>query len=65
MTTTINNTEYTVVRYGAKALHLTGSLYMPTLCGKSETIETQFEVVDADPTCKRCLKSAHAEATKW
>lgn len=54
------------VTVGTKAVHLTGSVYMPTLCGKSPSAH-ELVATDAETTCKRCIKSAERDETnrKW
>lgn len=51
-------------RATSKTIHVESA--QGTLCGQSfSDISLDFQVVEAAPTCKRCIKSASAETTKW
>ena len=51
-------------RQTTKTVHIEGCV--GTLCGQSYSQNELTFVETTDPaTCKRCLKSAAAEATKW
>lgn len=51
-------------RTTTQTVHIEGCV--GTLCGQSYTdSRLNFVEVTAPATCKRCIKSAAAEATKW
>lgn len=51
-------------RATSKTVHISSP--QGTLCGQSASdLSLDFQDVDLDPTCKRCIKSHNAESTKW
>ncbi len=54
------------VKASAKSKVVHAESAQGTLCGQSFSDDTKdFQEVDAEVTCKRCLKSLAAESTKW